>query len=68
MSTKNRNPLIAALPTLILAAVFFVLGQVLVRAIGPGWDEIGTGLAGFAVIAAVLIAVNRLVRQHSGKS
>jgi hypothetical protein len=64
MPDRNRNPLVVALPVLIVALVFFVLGQVLVRAVGPGWDEIGTGLAGFAVIAAVVMAFNSYVKQQ----
>jgi hypothetical protein len=38
-----------------------------VRALGPGWDDIGTGLAGFAAIVAMLLAVNRLAKQAAEK-
>jgi len=62
-----KSPVMAALPAAIVAAVLYVLGQLLVRAVGPGWDDLGTGLAGFAAIVAVLIFVNRTVKQQSSK-
>jgi xanthine/uracil/vitamin C permease (AzgA family) len=64
---KSRSPVMAALPAAIVAVVLYALGQFLVRAVGPGWDDIGTGLAGFAAIAAVLIAVNRIAKQAAEK-
>jgi hypothetical protein len=64
----NRgSPLMAALPAAIVAVILCGSGQILLRAVGPGWDDIGTGLAGFAAIVAVLIGVNRIAKQAAGK-
>jgi xanthine/uracil/vitamin C permease (AzgA family) len=64
---KRGSPLMAALPAAIVAVILYALGQILVRAVGPGWDDIGTGLAGFAAIVAMLLAVNRLAKQAAEK-
>jgi xanthine/uracil/vitamin C permease (AzgA family) len=64
---KSGSPLMVALPAAIVAVILYAFGQILVRALGPGWDDIGTGLAGFAAIVAMLLAVNRLAKQAAEK-